>query len=253
MGSINYSLTKRNTRVAMRNEDGSTVKVNGVIQYAIVPKWYAKAQMKEVIDTNTFMRYCVSHYGSVYGIVDLRACLEKISDCLIEQMYDGNKIDLEDLGAFKPNISSAGVEDATTFNSAIHIKKSYASWVKPKEMKTLAVDAFQHTSTVELRNAALRADALGKSQAGFATISLSVSTLDADGEIASGVNGGSVKGVGKFRIGDSTTIEAIANDGYTFVGWRLPGSNDNISTSASYEVTLTGNVNYVAVFQAEED
>lgn len=245
-------MSKRNARVAMRNEDGTTVKINGVIQYATVPKWYAKAQMKEVLDTNTFMKYCISHYGSVYGIVDLRACLEKIGDCLIEQMYEGKKIELDDLGAFKAGISSEGVEDATTFNPSLHIKKSYANWVKPNDMKNLAVDAFQHISTLGLRKAALKADAQGKSQAGWATISLSVSTLDADGNVASGVNGGTVSGVGRFRIGDSTTIEAIANDGYTFVGWRLPGSNQNINTSASYEVTLTGNINYVAVFQAEE-
>lgn len=251
MGTIKYSLTKRNSRVAMRNEDGTTVKINGVIQYMTTPKWYAKCQVKEVLSQRDFLKYTVSHFGSVYGVTDLMACMDKVSACLQETLIAGVQVEFEDLGRFKAGLSSEGVQDATTF-STNYIKKSYANWTKPKNMKALVVEGFEQVSSVALRKAAIRANAQGKSQAGWATIALSVSTLDADGNVASGVLGGTVSGVGRFRIGDSTTIEANAADGYTFVGWRLPGSNQNINTSASYEVTLTGNLNYVAVFQAEE-
>lgn len=252
MGTINYSLSKRNSRVALRNQDGTTVKVNGVIQYETVPRWYAKAQMKEVMDANTFMKYCIAHYGSVYGIVDLRACMEKLADCLIEQMLEGKAIKFDDFGTFKAGISSMGVEDATTFNPNLHIKKSYAAWTKPDTMKNLDISGFNRVSTIQLRNAAIQADAQGRSEAGFGTVSLSVSTLNASGNTASGVSGGSVEGVGKYTLGDSVTIEAHPAEGFTFVGWRHPGSNTNVSTDATYEFTINENTTLVAVFQAQE-
>lgn len=252
MGTINYSLSKRNARIALRNEDGTTVKVDGVIQYQTVPKWYPVAQMKEVMSTKGFMKYCVEHYGSVYGIVDLQACMEKISDCLIEQMLAGKKISLDEFGDFKAGISSEGVEDSTSFNPAVHIKKSYAAWTKPSAMNDLNIDAFNRVSTIALRNAALQADATGKSQAGYCNISLSALTIGSDNEPLAGACGGAVSGIGKYRVGDTATIQAIPAEGYEFVGWRMAGSTENISTSASYTITLNGNINYVAVFKAEE-
>ena len=244
-------MTKRNTRVALRNEDGSVITVDGVIQYTKIPKWFPKAQVKAVLTPKDFYRYCVEHFGSVYGVVDLQACFDKIADCLIEQMLQGKRIDLGDLGAFKAAISSEGVEDATSFNPAIHIKKSYAGWTKPKAMKALEIDSFNRVSSIDLRTAALQADKTGKSQAGYCNVSLSALTVDEDGEPLAGVSGGAVSGIGKYRVGDTATIQAIPADGYEFVGWRLAGSSENISNSASYTVTLNGNINYVAVFRAE--
>lgn len=253
MGSINYSLSKRNTRVALRNQDGTTVKENGVIQYETKPKWFARVQVKAVLKDDEFLRYCISHYGSVYGIVDLRCCMEKLQDHLIEMLVQGKSIELDNLGVFRASLKSKGVEDATTFNEAIHIVKAYANWVKCNKMKKLNVTEFNRVSTIALRSAAIQADAQGHSEAGFATVSLSTSTLNASGTTASGVSGGRVEGVGKYTIGDSVTIEAFPAEGFTFVGWRHPGSNTNVSTDATYEFTINENTLLVAVFQEQDD
>ena len=253
MASINYSLSKRNTRVALRNPDGTTVKVDGVIQYNTVPKWYARVQNKATMTEKDFLSYTIMHYGSVYGITDFRAVMEKLAEHLLEMMVQGKQVELNDLGTFRASLSSMGVEDATTFNSGLHIKKAYALWTKVKAFKDLNVTEFNRVSTLELRKAAIQADAQGRSEAGFGTVSLSVSTLNASGSFMAGVSGGSVEGFGKYTLGDSVTIEAYPAEGFTFVGWRHPGSNTNVSTDATYEFTLNENTTLVAVFQEQDD
>jgi len=59
---------------------------------------------------------------------------------------------------------------------------------------------------------------------------------------ANPAEGGVVTGGGSFSYGQTTTLMAIANAGYTFVGWS-DGSTENPHT-----VTVTASVNYVATF-----
>ena len=62
-------------------------------------------------------------------------------------------------------------------------------------------------------------------------------------------NGGSVSGGGTFNQGQSCTVSATANSGYTFVNWTENGTQ--VSTNANYTFTVTGNRNLVANFQAQ--
>ena len=57
---------------------------------------------------------------------------------------------------------------------------------------------------------------------------------------------GTVSGGGTFAAGSSDTVTATANSGYNFVNWTANGSV--VSTSASYTLTLSGNVTLVANF-----
>lgn len=59
---------------------------------------------------------------------------------------------------------------------------------------------------------------------------------------------GTVSGGGVYVIGSSVTVTASPAAGMQFVGWRLNGSNSNLSTSASYTFTLSGQMDLVAVF-----
>lgn len=64
--------------------------------------------------------------------------------------------------------------------------------------------------------------------------------------LANPIDGGTVTGGGTFEQGQSCTVSAVANNGYTFVNWTL---NDNVvSSNASYTFTVTGNRNLVANF-----
>lgn len=61
-------------------------------------------------------------------------------------------------------------------------------------------------------------------------------------------NGGTTGGGGTFASGTSVTVNATPNSGFTFVNWTETGNV--VSTSASYNFTLTGNRTLVANFAA---
>ena len=63
-------------------------------------------------------------------------------------------------------------------------------------------------------------------------------------------NGGSVSGGGTFTQGQSCTVHATANSGYTFVNWTENGTQ--VSTNANYTFTVTGNRNLVANFLTQQ-
>ena len=58
--------------------------------------------------------------------------------------------------------------------------------------------------------------------------------------------GGSVTGGGAYNYGQSCTVNAVPNAGYTFVNWTKNGTV--VSTSASYTFTVTGTATLVANF-----
>ena len=66
---------------------------------------------------------------------------------------------------------------------------------------------------------------------------------------ANPTNGGSVNGGGTFQEGQSCTVSATANTGYTFTNWTENGNV--VSTQASYTFTVTGNRTLVANFEAQ--
>ena len=62
-------------------------------------------------------------------------------------------------------------------------------------------------------------------------------------------NGGTVSGGGTYQQGQSCTVHATANTGYTFTNWTENGNV--VSTNANYTFTVTGNRTLVANFQAQ--
>ena len=63
---------------------------------------------------------------------------------------------------------------------------------------------------------------------------------------ASPSSGGTVSGGGTYQQGQSCTVHATANSGYTFTNWTEGGSQ--VSTNANYTFTVTGNRTLVAHF-----
>ena len=61
--------------------------------------------------------------------------------------------------------------------------------------------------------------------------------------------GGSVTGGGTYNHGQSCTLTATANTGYTFVNWTKNGQQ--VSTNTSYTFTVTESATYVAHFQSQ--
>ena len=67
---------------------------------------------------------------------------------------------------------------------------------------------------------------------------------------ASPANGGTVTGGGTYNQGQSCTVSATANTGFTFTNWTENGNV--VSTQANYTFTVTGNRTLVANFQAQQ-
>lgn len=59
--------------------------------------------------------------------------------------------------------------------------------------------------------------------------------------------GGTVSGGGSYDIGSTVSISAVAASGYTFVRW-----NDG-NTNATRNVSVSSNVTYTAIFEAEQE
>ena len=66
---------------------------------------------------------------------------------------------------------------------------------------------------------------------------------------ANPTNGGTVTGGGTYNQGQSCTVTASANAGFTFTNWTENGNV--VSTNRSYTFTVTGNRTLVANFQAQ--
>ena len=66
---------------------------------------------------------------------------------------------------------------------------------------------------------------------------------------ANPTNGGTVTGGGNYQVGQSCTVTATANNGFTFTNWTENGNV--VSTNRNYTFTVTGNRTLVANFQAQ--
>ena len=62
-------------------------------------------------------------------------------------------------------------------------------------------------------------------------------------------NGGTISGGGSYQHGQSCTVLATANTGYTFVNWTENGNQ--VSANANYTFTVNGNRTLVANFSAD--
>lgn len=63
------------------------------------------------------------------------------------------------------------------------------------------------------------------------------------------LGGGSVSGGGVVVIGENATVVATPNEGYTFSGWRINGTNTIVSNNATYTFEVEGMTDLVAVFE----
>ena len=100
---------------------------------------FAVAQYAEVMTIEKFARH-ISTHGCVYSRADIAAILYMAVDCMREQLLEGKKIRLGDLGDFSVNLSSKGAETADKF-TAQNITGVNVVWDCGSEFKNLVKDA----------------------------------------------------------------------------------------------------------------
>ena len=78
-------------------------------------KAYAKAQVKEVMNFRQFVAHIAEHGGHKRGQV--KGVLSDMCSCLVEQLLEGKKIMLDDLGNFWLSLTSEGAESCEAFTA----------------------------------------------------------------------------------------------------------------------------------------
>ena len=79
------------------------------------PKAYARAQAKEVMTFRKFVDHIAEHGGHKRGQV--KGVLSDMCSCLVEQLLEGKKILLDELGDFWISLTCVGAESCEAFTS----------------------------------------------------------------------------------------------------------------------------------------
>ena len=79
------------------------------------PKAYARAQVKEVMTFRQFVDHIAKHGGHKRGQV--KGVLSDMCSCLVEQLLEGKKILLDELGDFWISLTSIGADSCEAFTS----------------------------------------------------------------------------------------------------------------------------------------
>lgn len=82
----------------------------------VAPKAYARAQVKEVISFNKFVKHISEHNG-VYTSGTIKGIIADLTECLIEYLLNGYKVTLGELGSFSISLSSNGADSIMDFTS----------------------------------------------------------------------------------------------------------------------------------------
>ncbi len=100
--------------------DYSVYKQPNPMDETAAPKAYAKAQMRENMSFSEFVNHIASHNGS-FSRGTVKGVLSDAVSCLVEQLLNGNKVQLGELGNFWVSLTSIGADTLESF-SASNIK-----------------------------------------------------------------------------------------------------------------------------------
>ena len=273
---INYSITARavnpnlfeinqaKTRINQAKAEGKQPDAKDeALVGTVVTNYFATAQYTEVMTIEKFARHIADH-GTTYSRADIMAILYMAVDCMREQLLEGKKIRLGELGDFSLSLSSKGAETAEKFSSQ-NIQRVTVCWEPGSEFRNLLADAeFNLVATRSAQAAVLKAIKEGKTNV---DISAPVTPGNPGGGSPSGGTSnpggttgqtkkctltvrsanesqGSVSGGGTFDEGSTQTVRATPKTGFAFDKWS-DGSTQNPRT-----VKLTSDLTLTASFKA---
>ena len=181
-----FDINKAKSRIKKAKEDGlEPAKEDLELVKTEVQNAFAIAQYTDVMNIEKFARHIATH-GSVYSRADIAAILYLAVDCMREQLLEGKKIHLGDLGDFAINLTSKGAETADKF-SAQNITGVNVVWTPGMEFKDLLADA--EFNLVASRNA--QAALLKAIKAGQTTVDITQPVTPSDSEGTDNPSGGS--------------------------------------------------------------
>ena len=184
-----FEINQAKSRIKKAKEEGKEPEqadldlVKTEVQYA-----FAIAQYTDVITIEKFARH-ISTHGSVYSRADISAILYLAVDCMREQLLEGKKIRLGDLGDFSIILESKGAETADKFTSQ-NITGVNVLWTPGTEFKNLLADA--EFTLVASRNA--QAALLKAIKAGQTSVDITQSDDTSNGEGNDNTGGSGAQG-----------------------------------------------------------
>ena len=140
-------------------------------------KAYAKAQVKEVMSFRDFVNHISDHGGYKRGQV--KGVLSDMCSCLVEQLLEGKKVMLDELGNFWLSLSSKGAESCEAF-SAKNITGVNIIFSPGEDFENLlSRAAFNPVPSRSLQNAALKAEKKGEKTIDLDVVKNNTSSGDA--------------------------------------------------------------------------
>ena len=190
---------------------------------------FAVAQYTDVMTIEKFARHIASH-GCVYSRADISAILYLAVDCMREQLLEGKKIRLGDLGDFSVSISSKGAETADKF-SAQNITGVNVVWDCGQEFKNLIADA--EFNLVASRSA--QAAVLKAIKAGQTTVDLTSPDSPSGDSSSDGGSGGSQTPSGGGSQTPSGGSDSGSGSGGSSGGSQTPSGGSSGDEYTEYE------------------
>lgn len=266
MRSVNANLFEINqakSRIKAAEKAGQTPSSADVALVATERQnAFAIAQYTDVMTIEKFAKHIATH-GCVYSRADISAILYMAVDCMREQLLEGKKIRLGDLGDFSVSLQSKGAVNADSF-SAQNITAVNVVWDCGPEFKNLLADAeFNLVASRSAQAAVLKAIKAGETMVDLTK----PDTPDGGGNgggSGSGTSGsgtntnrqytisvssanttqGTVTGGGTFSEGSRITLTATPKSGYAFDKW-----SDGVTT-ATRNIQVSQNLTLTATFKA---
>ena len=233
---INYSIVMRPVNANLFEINAAKGRIKKAIEDGKEPdeadtelvktevlKAYAIAQYSDVMNIEKFARH-ISTHGCVYSRADISAILYLAVDCMREQLLEGKKIRLGDLGDFSINLSSKGADTAEKFSSQ-YITGVNVIWEPGMEFKSLLADAeFNLVASRSAQAALLKAIKAGQN---VVDITQPEPPEDPDDNTSGGGNTGSGSGSGSDGSGSGS--------GSGNTGGGCGGSGSDIGGEDYYE------------------
>lgn len=125
------------------------------------PKAYAKNQVSEIWTLDKFAKHISDHNG-VYSRGTVKGVISDMCECLVEQLLNGNKIQLGELGTFGISLSCEGAESIEKF-TAKNIKEVNILFTPGVDLENLIGRAeFNPVASRAAQQATLKAEKAGE-------------------------------------------------------------------------------------------
>lgn len=140
--------------------DYSVYKQANPMNESAAPKAYAKAQMRESMSFSDFVNHIASH-NSIFSRGTVRGVLSDACLCIVEQLLEGKKVQLGELGNFWISLTSTGADSLESF-SANNIKEVNIIFTPGEDFQNLRSRAtFNAVAGRVAQSATLKAEKTG--------------------------------------------------------------------------------------------